>query len=93
MTILESIMFGLPIVGADAKGNPELIEDNGFKVRPNDIDDMAEKIIALLSNEQLRINFSNRSVYLRDKYNIANTSTKMEELYNKVISNFNKSNI
>ena len=32
MTILESIMFGIPIIGVDAKGIPELIDKNGFIV-------------------------------------------------------------
>jgi len=90
MTIIESIMFGLPIVGANAKGNPELIEDNGFKTKPNDSEDMAEKILTLLNNEELRSQFSKKSIELREKYNIVNTSNKMEELYYKVISNFNK---
>ncbi|HPO49668.1 MAG TPA: glycosyltransferase, partial [Spirochaetota bacterium] len=89
MTIIEAIMFGLPIVGADAKGNPELIEDNGFKCKPNDGADMADKIIRILEDDALKLKFSQKSLQLRDKYNIVNTSNKMEALYYKTLNKFN----
>jgi 1,2-diacylglycerol 3-alpha-glucosyltransferase len=81
MTILESIMFGLPIVGVDAKGIPELIEDNGFLVKPGDHNDMADKIILILKDKKLHAKFSKRSLELAAKYDIQNTTDKMEELY------------
>ncbi len=89
MTIIEAIMFGLPIVGADAKSNPELIEDNGFKCKPNDGADMADKIIRILEDDALKLKFSQKSLQLRDKYNIVNTSNKMEALYYKTLNKFN----
>lgn len=88
MTILESIMFGLPIVGVNARGVPELIENNGFVVEPNNPQEMAEKILEILFNEELRLKFSKRSLELSDKYNIRNTSQKMEDLYYRVIENY-----
>lgn len=89
MTILESIMFGLPIVGADAKGIPELVEGNGLVFKPGDYIDMAGKISLLLENDDLRIKFANKSLELREKYNIVNTTAKMEDLYYNALSRHN----
>jgi len=81
MTILESIMFGLPIVGVDARGVPELVEGNGFIVKPKDPEALAEKMYEILSNEKLRETFSKRSLELSEKYDIRNTSDVMEKMY------------
>jgi 1,2-diacylglycerol 3-alpha-glucosyltransferase len=89
MTIIESIMFGLPIVGVNAKGVPELIEDNGFIVTPNSPQEMAEKILQILNNKDLQKQFSNRSLELAEKYDIVKTTDKMEELYYNMIESFN----
>lgn len=81
MTILESIMFGLPIVGVDARGVPELVEGNGFIVKPKDPEALAEKMYEILSSEKLRETFSKRSLELSEKYDIRNTSDVMEKMY------------
>ncbi|OHD16007.1 MAG: hypothetical protein A2086_04800 [Spirochaetes bacterium GWD1_27_9] len=81
MTIIESIMFGLPIVGTNAKGVPEMIEDNGFIVPPNDPKAMAEKIMLILENKEVHDRLSKKSLELSQKYDIKNTSDKMEKVY------------
>jgi len=88
MTILESMMFGLPVVGADAKGIPELIEGNGFLVPPHDPKSMAESILKIMENKNLYNEFSAKSIELSKKYNIRNTSDKMESLYYNVIEEY-----
>lgn len=85
MTILESIMFGLPIVGVDARGVPELVEGNGFIVKPKDPEALAEKMYEILSNEKLRETFSKRSLELSEKYDIRNTSDVMEKMYMRLL--------
>ncbi len=92
MTILESIMFGLPIVGANAKGIPELVEGNGFLVPPDDPGSMAESILKILENKNLYNDFSAKSLELAEKYDIRNTSDQMESLYYKVIEEYKKDN-
>ena len=87
MTILESIMFGLPIIGVDAKGIPELINNNGFLVPPNDPEKMAKKILEILENKTIHKKFSDRSLELSSKYDIEITTNKIEELYYKLIQN------
>ena len=90
MTILESIMFGLPIVGVNAKGIPELIDKNGFIVPPNNPEKMAEKILKILENKTICKKFSQKSLELSKKYDIKLTTDKIEKLYYQLIENNKK---
>jgi glycosyltransferase involved in cell wall biosynthesis len=81
MTIIESMMFGLPIVGVDAKGVPEMIDNNGYIVRPNDYESMAECILKVLNNKNIHSAFSKKSLQMVKKYDIRITTDKMEKLY------------
>jgi glycosyltransferase involved in cell wall biosynthesis len=86
MTILESLMFGLPIVGVDAKGIPELINGNGFIVPPNNPEIMAAKILKILEDKSIQKKFSKKSLDLSKKYDIKLTTNKIEELYYMLIN-------
>jgi 1,2-diacylglycerol 3-alpha-glucosyltransferase len=88
MTIIESIMFDLPIVGVDARGVPELIEGNGFIVKPGDPKEMAAKMLKILSSKLLYWKFSGRSKELKKKYDIRNTTDSMEGLYRELLRNY-----
>ena len=87
MTILESLMFGLPIVGVDAKGIPELINENGFVVPPNNPEIMASKILKILKDKSIQKKFSKKSLELSKKYDIKLTTDKIEKLYYQLIYN------
>jgi len=91
MTILESMMFGLPIIGPDAKGIPEMIEHgNGLIFKSNDVEDLANKMKIFLDDEDLRIKCSKRSIELIPNHDIKNTTQIMEKLYYDTIENYNK---
>ncbi|WP_318247029.1 glycosyltransferase [Microbacterium gallinarum] len=48
---MEAMASGLPIVAADAVALPHLVHDgeNGYLFRPGDVDDLAEKLTAVLT--------------------------------------------
>ena len=54
--ILEAQASGLPVVACDTGGNPELIDSGatGWLVRPGSPDALAEGILAVLADDQLR---------------------------------------
>jgi glycosyltransferase involved in cell wall biosynthesis len=58
-SILEYMAAGLPVVGTDAGGNRELIEDGhtGFLVRDRTPEAFAAPILRLLRDEEMRIRF------------------------------------
>lgn len=56
LNVVESMLSGNSVVAAANRGHNELITDGktGFIVPPNDADAMAERVLCLLGNEQLR---------------------------------------
>src|SRR5260370_20916652 len=50
ITTLEALATGLPIVAADARALPELVEDsrNGFLAPPGDVRTFAQALVALV---------------------------------------------
>lgn len=54
-SVMESIMLGTPVVGADIGGIPELIDDGktGLLFEPNNAEDFENKIKAIIENPAL----------------------------------------
>ena len=64
--VIEAMASGLPCVIADGGGSRDFIDQgiNGFKCDPYHAKGYADKIIALLENEELRRQFCNRGLEL-----------------------------
>jgi glycosyltransferase involved in cell wall biosynthesis len=54
MPIWEAFLLGVPVVSSNVCALPEQVGDAGLLFDPNNIDDMAEKIYTLWTNESLR---------------------------------------
>ncbi|MHA1756046.1 MAG: glycosyltransferase family 4 protein [Promethearchaeota archaeon] len=56
IVFLEANYYRLPVIGTKAGGIPEAITDNktGLLVKPNDVDDLVEKILFLYNNPEIR---------------------------------------
>jgi len=85
MTILEAMIFGLPIVGVDARGVPEMIQDNGFVCPPDNPGQMGECLLRLLVDEELRRDMSLVSKRLAAEYSIERTTNRLVDLYRETI--------
>jgi glycosyltransferase involved in cell wall biosynthesis len=64
ISILEAMAAGLPVVATAVGGNPEIIVDNktGFLVESRNSDDMAQKLVHLVKNQDVRASFAASSV-------------------------------
>lgn len=62
-TILQAMAAGTPIIASDVGGIPEMITDNfnGFLIKPQDYEALAEKILQVLENPELAHTFSKNS--------------------------------
>ena len=57
MVLVEAMACGKPLIGSKVGGIPEVIEEgvNGFLFEPKNYKDLAEKILMLIEDENLRI--------------------------------------
>ena len=86
--IVEAMASGIPIVATKVGGVPEIIKDgeNGFLVEPMNSEEIAEKVLLLLNNDELRKRISEKNKEEVKKYNWESIAEKLEEIYFGIIS-------
>lgn len=85
LTILEALNNKLPVICFDISPLNRIIIDkeNGFLVKPFDLEDFKNKILELIKNKKLRKKLSNHgNKYLIDNFSINTMISKVENLYN-----------
>jgi glycosyltransferase involved in cell wall biosynthesis len=85
MTILEAMLFGLPVVGVNRRGIPEMLDGNGIAVESGDPAAIAEACLSLLNDGELRRRMGERSALLAPRYDIRATTDRMEQLYARLM--------
>ena len=88
LTVVEAIASGLPVVATNVGGIPESVIDgyNGYLVPPKDSKALADKIIELIDNPELRKTMGERSRRIaEEKYSLESMVKKMEELIDGLI--------
>jgi glycosyltransferase involved in cell wall biosynthesis len=84
IVILEAMAAGLPVVATNVGGNIELIQDrvNGVLVPPYNSEIMAEKLIELIVNKNLRETYGHKNIELSfSKFNPVNFTKRIENTY------------
>ncbi|MEQ9265264.1 MAG: glycosyltransferase family 4 protein [Balneolaceae bacterium] len=83
ISILESMAFGNTFVASSLSGIPELVKNGeGLLVKPNDVNDLTEKLIYLLDNKDLREEMEICCLKsAREIYNIDSVMMKTIEIY------------
>ena len=66
-SILEALAAGLPIITTNVPGNSELINNNGFLVKPKSPDDIVKAIRQYDQNNSILFSHSKQSIDLADK--------------------------
>lgn len=89
--VLEAMAHGCPLVASDVGGIPEIIqhERNGLLCRPDDPDDLADKILALMGNPELAARLGNQAAKdCEERYHPDVIAAKTIEFYQEVIRRF-----
>lgn len=81
ISILETLLFGLPIIGVKAKGIPELVSKNGILCEPDDTDQFSNALRTIATSPKLRSQYGRESLKSVKKYSMFNTVKKLESLY------------
>jgi glycosyltransferase involved in cell wall biosynthesis len=87
--ILEAMSYSKLVIGADAGGIPELIEDkkNGFLVEKNNLDLLTKAVKYCIDNfnsEELHSIRKNAGETVKNKYSIENFNMNYKNLFNSI---------
>jgi len=85
--VVEAMASGVPVVATYVDGTKEIVQEGltGFFVRPHENQKMAERIIRLLNNSELRKSFSEQSIKYIQEFDIDLMVRQQEELYQKLL--------
>lgn len=86
-TVIESMSCGRPVVATDVGGVSEAIKNSGILCKPRDPKDLAEGVIKLLNNDQLRIRLGKEA---RERVLLNYTINKSVNSYHDIYKQFHQ---
>jgi len=88
MTVIEAMAAGLPMISVPDKGLIELVKPgiNGFLSPADQPDEMAEKILELIDNDELLKKFGDGSRILAMEFSKENITSLLEKIYQNAIN-------
>lgn len=86
--IIEAMACGLPIVASRVGGIPDIIEDgvNGFLVNPESSDEIANRILMLLQNSEIKERIINNNIKKAEIFNWVTIIEKLERILLRCLS-------
>lgn len=83
--ILEAMGCGLPIIASDVGGNNEIVHEgeNGYLITGDDSNGLAEKLVSLINNKELRTTMGQKSRAYALAYDWKNIMGRYNELIEK----------
>jgi glycosyltransferase involved in cell wall biosynthesis len=91
LVMMQAMAAGLPVIGVNARGLPEYINDqNGFVVEPGNEAAVAEKAIYLLKNPAIAKELGAGARAYAETFSEEAIATKWEEIYEKTIKDYNE---
>jgi glycosyltransferase involved in cell wall biosynthesis len=86
--IAEAMACGLPIIGANEGGIPDLVgEENGILVEPGNVEQIKSAIIAMKTNEEMRIRMGKANrVKIEQKYKWEKVAIAYNRIYEKSLN-------
>lgn len=88
MSILETMGRGIPNISTDIASIPEVIRDgeNGFLMKPGDVERLQEKILELVENEALRNRFGQEGYRLvKTEFSLESCAARLEQIYGNIV--------
>ncbi|MEO0252245.1 MAG: glycosyltransferase family 4 protein [candidate division WOR-3 bacterium] len=84
---IEAMACGIPVIAPNLTTAPEVIGDAGLLFTPGDPNDLADKVIKLLSNDELRKNLSSKSIKrVNEHFRYDIMAMKYREIYHKLLA-------
>lgn len=91
MTMIQGMLVELPIIAADAWGLPEYVsEKNGFLFKPDNVWELAQKIVHLKEHSALRKSLGKAGRELAVQFSPQNIADLWEQIYEEALSAYNR---
>lgn len=88
LVLLEAMIHGVPCIGTNIGGIPEVIEDgkNGYIVELGDIESASKQLLKLLVSDELRQEMGKEAVQtVHDKFRSSTIIAQYEKLYESIL--------
>lgn len=84
---MEAMASGLPVIAVNAMALPELVHDgeNGYLFPNGDSQMLAEKVIAILSDQARRAQMAEKSLEIIKDHDINKVIARYESIYNEIV--------
>jgi len=80
--LVEAMMSGVPVVAADQGGPLEIVKDgeNGFLYEMGNVEDMSQKVLALVENAEMRLNMGRKAPLVAKNFDSQKIHEDLEAL-------------
>lgn len=87
LAALEGMASGLPLIASDIRGIRDYAENDvtGYLCHPTDVACYAEKIIKLITNKKLAIEFGENNKKISQNYSLKKSMETMKKIFNSLI--------
>jgi glycosyltransferase involved in cell wall biosynthesis len=85
LPVLEAMQSGTPVITSDRTSIPEVVDNAGVTLDPNDRDAIANAIQRLWTNEEVREEYRERGLRQAENFSWNRTATKISETIEQLI--------
>ncbi len=83
---LEAMACGCPVITSNTSSLPEVVGDAGIMIDPNDIDGLAESMLKILTDQELREELSKKSLERSKLFSWEKTAKETWMVYEEVLN-------
>ncbi|MCM8768586.1 MAG: glycosyltransferase family 4 protein, partial [Candidatus Omnitrophica bacterium] len=84
LPVLEAMACGCPVVTSNTSSLPEVVGNAGILVNPFEIEEIAQAVLALLSNQELRVKLKNEGLRQARLFSCRKMAEKILEVYREL---------
>ena len=83
LNIVEAMLCGKPVVASINRGHKELIRpgENGYLVKPGSVGEFAEKVITILTDQEIASRFSCVGQEIAQEYSVDSVLQELKDIY------------
>jgi glycosyltransferase involved in cell wall biosynthesis len=86
MTVIESICCGVPTIVPDVPGITELVENNGLRFDPHNVESLADAMVRFLRDRSLRAECVAATAPMIERFDGRNVAARFEETYRDALT-------